>query len=329
MFCCPKCAKAHPESDVELPPRFDYQHVLKCHDITTPDPWTKREISPLQAFFDPTKLERSRYNFYFVHALLVMKSYYSGSRRGITPESLAWLEISGKARTIHHITTLLSVEARVCTRKNTPPSLVLQVQQWRLFPKITRASDILWHLRDETLKRLPFALCGHSIPDLGQFPEDSDGAWPSLALSPGSQPTPATTNSGTKYNHPFTCIICGVDDQYILRDCGEDGKALIVTKYLNLGAGLDINDPNWQRLTREVVRADRRVYAAPACGREYPGFDEGAITKRNWLYLRGEKYRKIMRGFMDSYTPSESIFQGLHDRSIVSEGRKFEVDVGR
>ncbi|PYI17644.1 hypothetical protein BO99DRAFT_434360 [Aspergillus violaceofuscus CBS 115571] len=43
------------------------------------------------------------------------------------------------------------------------------------------------------------------------------------------------------------CSLCEVEFQISLEDCGKDGKAVIITKWLDLGAVMDLEDPKWKK----------------------------------------------------------------------------------
>ncbi|PYH75679.1 hypothetical protein BO82DRAFT_259034, partial [Aspergillus uvarum CBS 121591] len=41
--------------------------------------------------------------------------------------------------------------------------------------------------------------------------------------------------------------LCEVEFQIFHEDCGQDGKAVIMTKWLDLGAGMNLEDPKWKK----------------------------------------------------------------------------------
>jgi hypothetical protein len=45
----------------------------------------------------------------------------------------------------------------------------------------------------------------------------------------------------------YQCSVCGIDYQIEVVDCDSKGTALIITKWLDLGSGLNPNDPRWKR----------------------------------------------------------------------------------
>lgn len=48
------------------------------------------------------------------------------------------------------------------------------------------------------------------------------------------------------------CSACGVEFENPFHDCGKDGKAVIVTKWLDLGTGTDIKDPKWRKKSTPI-----------------------------------------------------------------------------
>ncbi|KAL3468078.1 hypothetical protein BJX64DRAFT_246838, partial [Aspergillus heterothallicus] len=47
------------------------------------------------------------------------------------------------------------------------------------------------------------------------------------------------------------CPVCGVEFQISIQNCGLQGKAVVVTRWMDLGAGLELNDPKWLRITKD------------------------------------------------------------------------------
>ncbi|KAL2784443.1 hypothetical protein BJX66DRAFT_329995 [Aspergillus keveii] len=97
------------------------------------------------------------------------------------------------------------------------------------------------------------------------------------------------------------CPQCGVEFQLDLWDCGGEGRAVVVTKWLDLGSGLTHDDPRLLALvSRDLGGLDtieppvanpglaRRRYHA-ASGDEVQGND---ITERNYRYLAEREYKR-------------------------------------
>jgi hypothetical protein len=91
-----------------------------------------------------------------------------------------------------------------------------------------------------------------------------------------------------------------VEFQLDLRDCGGEGRAVVVTRWLDLGSGMTHDDPRLLALVSRDLRgldtfespiaspglARRRYYAAE--GHEGQVSD---ITERNYRYLAKRKYK--------------------------------------
>jgi hypothetical protein len=92
--------------------------------------------------------------------------------------------------------------------------------------------------------------------------------------------------------------------QIDLRDCGPEGRAVVVTTWMDLGEGLDVDDPKWTRLVNVNVSDPRRpecvgigvlarnLYQYSMTSDEVLDIDP---THRNFLYLLGRVYRSLMQ----------------------------------
>ena len=152
----------------------------------------------------------SRYRFTFSHLQLAMQRHRLGSEYGIPPESFAYTEVQriGNSHTHFNSTTLFSVEARICPQ---PLGLYLRTQLWILFHTAQCKGS--------------FRICDHiSQYPFGQF------------LLPRLNHTRSQTNIST-------CLECNMDLQVKIEEVTNEGPAIVVTKWIDLGAGLCPMDP--------------------------------------------------------------------------------------
>ncbi|RAK75713.1 uncharacterized protein BO72DRAFT_157978 [Aspergillus fijiensis CBS 313.89] len=294
MFCCHYCARLHPITDVR-PPAVDQIIFTKCPDLGAP--YLYRGDGPLPSlwwFFRVHGLP-SGYRFQHCHLVAVLQNHTFGGCLGIDSESLAYTEVvddpADPART-----TLLSVEGRVYVPAGagpTPPSLVLQIQQWVLFDD----DDVVFSDRDNDVSLSVFQhrfICEAQELDTAVVMDAIRSVVQQRGFSSlDEQPSAAT--------ECMRCPICEVEFQIALEDCGKDGKAVIITKWLDLGAGMDLEDPKWKKKATSEYPGPRGGLdpAMASSGEVRRLFCESSVqesdpTRRNKSYLVGKRYRRAM-----------------------------------
>ncbi|RAK89441.1 hypothetical protein BO79DRAFT_227650 [Aspergillus costaricaensis CBS 115574] len=234
MFCCHYCAKLHRITDVLHPARsMGFRH--RCPDLGV---WHRKCPQPSIRWLLSVHCMTTLYDFRHCHLVAVLQNYHSGGRCGINAESLAFTEVVDYPQQPAR-TTLLSVEGRVCTPAGARqrPSLVLQIQQWVLIHDLQVFSDRGLDVALSVLHN--WFICnwlrvGHgSIQDkIRPANRQRNLCWKEAPLT-----------------EIMRCSHCGVEFQIVLRACGEDGTAVTITKWLDLGAGTDIEDPKWKKAT--------------------------------------------------------------------------------
>ncbi|PYI25561.1 hypothetical protein BP00DRAFT_358167 [Aspergillus indologenus CBS 114.80] len=294
MFCCHYCARLHSITDV-LPPATDQIIFTKCPDLGAP--YRYRGDGPLPSLMWSFKVHSlpSGYRFQHCHLAAVLQNHSCGGRWGINSESLAYTEVvdypEDPART-----TLLSVEGRVYVpagARSTPPSLVLQIQQWVLF----HDDDVVFADRDNDVPLSVFHrlyICGGQ--KLGTAAVM--GAIRSVVQQRGFSSLDEQPSSAAEY---MRCPLCEVEFQISLEDCGKDGKAVIITKWLDLGAGMDLEDPKWKKKADFDLSGPRGgLHPTMASSGEVRRLfcessdRESDPTPRNKSYLVGKQYRRTM-----------------------------------
>ncbi|PYH35085.1 uncharacterized protein BO87DRAFT_434642 [Aspergillus neoniger CBS 115656] len=238
MFCCHYCAKLHRITDVLHPARsMGFRH--RCSDLGV---WHRKCPQPSIRWLIAVHCMTTLYDFRHCHLVAVLQNYHSGGRYGINAESLAFTEVVDYPQQPAR-TTLLSVEGRVCTPAGARqrPSLVLQIQQWVLVHDLQVFSDRGLDVALSVLHN--FFICnwlrvGHgSIQDkIRPANRQRNICWKEAPLT-----------------EIMRCLHCGVEFQIVLRDCGEDGTAVAITKWLDLGAGTDIEDPKWKKAKHDRI----------------------------------------------------------------------------
>lgn len=223
------------------------------------------------------------YSFAHCHLMAAMKNHYHGHRYGPTAESLAYRKV--KLLDIDpFVTAMLSVDSRVCVpgRGTDDAALVLQTQSWILI-----AADIDDDIIVDWLKSSK--ICHHTV--VNNRPEDGDT-------------TRVTEDWGFGHGKDHTsehlsCAVCGVEYQFGLRDCGAHGKGYVITTWMDLGPGLDSNDPKWL----DIITSCPHIHAPIVSSEVSKMFQEASRLQNrdsdpadlNQAILIGNRYRRSMR----------------------------------
>ncbi|KAL4878475.1 hypothetical protein BJY04DRAFT_221197 [Aspergillus karnatakaensis] len=283
QFACLRCATLHPISDVQHPASTLLNMKHPCPDISK----VSRGDFPLQLYMLFIGCSMfTQYDFRHGHLVVAMKNHLKGGTQGITVQSLAYTEVMD-GFSDPRVTELRSVEARVCALEpgqedgEVKSTLILQVQTWVLFhsgsdkglvDSILDVTKICAHKRVGSVVR---RRCGANL--------DVDLHSEGLVL--GQQ----------------CCSACGVEFRIDLRACQDKGRAVVVTKWVDLGAGFDLDDPKWRRALSCPNWEERyQVTTAPGdVARMFHGAGsigslDSVLTERNRAYLIGEQYRRSL-----------------------------------
>lgn len=96
------------------------------------------------------------------------------------------------------------------------------------------------------------------------------------------------------------CRRCNFVFQLEVSDTVNDGLAIVVTKWLDLGSGLTPMDPKWRILASAFQNGDNRneqVREAEQCRRDFEKQEammQQAVTLRNASYLNDQRYKDTM-----------------------------------
>ena len=273
-FYCHSCSYLHPRDRVG-----------------PPGPWTgpwkqpsKRLSCRSTNFEDPLALYMPSGSFYwftFHHLQLVMLRHYRGPGYGISTNELSFLQVDEFRENFRReeLTTLLSVEARVCAQ---PARLCLRLQTWAVL-----------HTRDQDLaleRSKSVSVCRHLMADDGeiaQLIESSLDEYSKRAQKP----------QGADLRR---CRYCKFSYQLQVLDTVSDGLAVVITKWLDLGSGLTPTDPKWRGLAAAIQVSDQeseQAGEAEKCMMDFEkeeGLVQQALTTRNASYLIDQRYKDTM-----------------------------------
>lgn len=221
----------------------------------------------------------SFFRFTFPHLQLAMKRHFHGAEHGIPYESLSFTEVhvSYPRDEAERLTTLLSVEARICSK---PSSLCLRIQHWALISRTARRM---------LLSRTNFVMiCDHlqtRSSDVSQLIQSR------LELS-------RTDEEDQTHLEVRRCPSCNTHFQVEVKDLGGEGIALVITKWLDLGSGLTPTDPKWKAHLPAVTRVERLSPDEAGDVRlrfeSEPGLSQDDLSRQNLSYLTSKRYMSTM-----------------------------------
>ena len=219
------------------------------------------------------------YRILYHHVQLVMQRCYLGLGYGISTDDLSFVQLHefGENKLKGRRTTLLSVEARVCTE---PARLCLRVQRWTVLH-----TNIL----ELAVERAKCAwLCMHNNAERGEFSQ----------LIPSSLEECFTRSERAREPKRRICRRCQYVYQLEVLDTGGYGLAIVTTKWVDLGPWLIplSHIPRWRF---DNMTGDRTDLASDAerCRVKFDreeGLNQPAITFRSASYLGRRRYREAM-----------------------------------
>ncbi|KAE8361873.1 hypothetical protein BDV27DRAFT_166544 [Aspergillus caelatus] len=290
LIYCRVCAHFHRREDIS-PPGPAWQT-----DVHFPRHNTDQTMRCLQWCLSIHQTE-SLYQFNYVHVQLAMKRHYCGPEHGISTDELAHVEVLKSPS--RRLTSLLSVDARVCASSGGKASLCLRLQNWVLMP-------------DFHVHRLPFIrVCGHSnlhAPHVYAVIQRGLEAcmWRGFEARESEREIGKETETEAQSEAPrtFHCPPCDTTFQVEVRLCGNEGVAVVVSKWLDLGAGLDPHDERWRRHIctdrldmREVVLPPQESVRTRVERDSPVSLEE--LTRRNSSLLEGSTYTRRLDHWFD------------------------------
>ncbi|KGO67909.1 hypothetical protein PITC_029480 [Penicillium italicum] len=240
----------------------------------------------------------SHYRLQFSHLHLAMRRFYCGPQYGISTDALAFTEVekafSGGDRIIRP-TTLFTVSAQICPD---PPSLYLRIQDIVSMVNFRQIDDEEYLCEVEQNDFAILRVCKHK----------SKPFW--------LQDIPLDRYPTHEY---FNCGLCNAVCEVELFENRPNGHITIVmTRYINLGAGLSPNDPRWRvNLLSEwkepEVQEVNPEYMDARPQRTFEALTETSLrdlTSRNLSYLEDERYQATMVRIPGDVPPSWALWNG-------------------
>jgi hypothetical protein len=172
------------------------------------------------------RLPCSPYILKFAHVQLAIKRHHYGLDHGVSLDAFSHTEVEESHYEEFSTTVLLSVDARIASDE-----LLMRSQQWIVLPT---------NKRDRLLSNiLPVStICTHITGH-----REGGKVWGLIKswLDRFDGKQTCSTAAGT-----LQCQYCYMDFEIDIRDLGERGTALVFTRWINLGAGLNPSDSKWQ-----------------------------------------------------------------------------------
>lgn len=270
-FYCHFCFRLHLRDNFGPPgPALQPKNQVVCVEKELgPDLWQCVHAHPL----------RSWYQFRFPHLQLAMKRYHYGPGHGISTESLLFTEVqvSGDQDEAERVTTLLSVEARICPR---PISLCLRIQQWAS----VRSTN-----RNKVLRKTKFVkICEHLSAHSSEISRLIQSRLDSHHRKVNCQICPEV----------LKCQDCNTDFQIEIKDFADQGLALVVTKWLDLGSGLTPMDARWTVHIGSGKAAELGTLGTAGDVRlrfeSETGLSQDTLSCQNASYLKSKRFKSAM-----------------------------------
>lgn len=201
-----------------------------------------------------------------------MRRHHYGPEFGISTEAISFTQV--QLHPTWKTSTLFSVDAQICSE---PASLCLRIQQM-MYMKGHQPALV----SSLASSRLPTTtwFCGHFF----KYKLDCICSDLLVAYSEGKR-APSSDH---------TCRECRAE--FLIGIHKHKGDlALVITKWINLGAGSTPDDPQWSVHSSEPlkdhskVEGNARVFFEHASPRSLE-----ALRFRNLSYLKNERYKKVM-----------------------------------
>ncbi|CAG8894823.1 unnamed protein product [Penicillium egyptiacum] len=237
------------------------------------------------------------YAFHFSHLQLTMRLFYSGFQYGLTTDALSFTEVTNETFEGDRVlkpTTLFSVEAQICPK---PPSLYLRIQDIMSMNDMRLLHDNEYYDEVDEDCFAKLQICEHKYRTF----------W--------MQSIPRDVYLTHEYS---SCDRCNTDWDIELFENRPSGHVTIVmTRYINLGPGLSLDDPRWSvhagsECEEPVCKLDLK-YMTSSPRHTFEVLTDTALddlTSRNISYLENEKYQTAMVPVPGSVPPSWALWNG-------------------
>lgn len=273
-------------------------HVLHRHDTSTDFLPGPRSMILLRCPRESAQLYlplhqlwysgyRGAYYFHFTHLQLLMMRLYLGPEYGIGTEDIYYTEVQlHSLQPGTQVSLISSVDADICS---TNPNLILRVQQIISVDRHKRY--LLYRCPRPSARRS--MIPPHSITICRHEKNGDIDTWVNQVVSAHRAGEKAPSVS-------FACRHCDTEALLEMVDF-ENQLALVITKWIGLGAGLTPEDPQWRnhkKLGVSPMRSTEGEYtknstkaSARAC---FERASTESLRSRNMAYLKDQRFKKCM-----------------------------------
>ena len=292
---CHACLRLHLWRKVALPgPKFKLAACVESLDGSV-----HRLKKPLYIIHYPS---HAYYKFYFVHLQLAMRRFYHGAPFGIPVQSLLYTEVGVNRITYEalrptkphdeeefqcsHMTTLLSVDARICSE---PPGFYLRTQELAVVRQ-HNLSLLFPHPKNGSM---------HSCMHLGRISK--------LKAVVHELIDKYRSDTTTRPRDHGRCDKCNTSWQIEIRKMGQKDVCLVFTRWLDLGPGLSPDDNRWRchnnyefeiKLTDDEKTNSRQRFENDSMQANCSdALSEEEMYHRNMRFIQGQAYRTLMTRF--------------------------------
>lgn len=277
-YFCHSCFNLHEWASVSMPWLSNKRSWARCVYYD--------EFPSLSMIMGTNRRVPSSYFLRFVHLQLAMRIYHYGPEYGIPADCLDYVEVSQP----YHgdgVTTLLRVEARICPQQedSNESSLCLRNQQCAIMPCFDTNFASLSDFVDMRVCELLLNSARNQMVALCELE------------SPGSFSSQQST---------YQCPRCRVDFEFRFSDVEDrlagKARALLITKWLDLGDGIDPKDSLWFVHVSASPEKDsryRKVGSVRSRFESQSGLSQEEFTSQNKQRLDRENFRYEIYGYTD------------------------------
>lgn len=271
-FICQVCTRIHRTSVINWPRNIDYRRRPPCAgDI-----------------FGYNNLFFSRFRINFPHIQLAIRQHLHGTDIGFPLEAFQIVEVEHDVK--KQKVALLSADAQIVSNE-----LLMRSQTWTLLPQ-SRLEEFIDNLAKDSLST---DICIHTR--IGACKENRVSNLVRSRLDPRTAPWAR----GKRLEQTLQCSYCYMDFVFGVLDFGERGLAVVVTKWVNLGAGLDIEDAKWK--SHLINHADRPVHHLQHSGDIQKAFEGQEELSLKELTLDNQMRLFSRRGKQMTYRGSDGL----------------------
>ncbi|CRL19714.1 unnamed protein product [Penicillium camemberti] len=283
-FVCYVCHILHKYHGPEFFGLYDGGYDQENCPLRCLPKWKKGELSLRLRDQDPLWFHAYR-RFFFIHLQLAMRRFYYGENFGISTEALSYTQVCTYPGppSCPEITSLFSTDAQICPKT---PGLCLRIQQMMFVH--SRAPTLLLSRRDAGWMGAPpeiMFICIHISHKRHARLLDNV--------------VKAYLNGMNALSSTYTCKICTAECRIEVCEYGSD-LALVLTTWINLGAGLTPDDPQWivhscdWVYNRVTLDPNHRKDSSRLCFENVSPRSLEALRSCNLSYLKDQRFKQVM-----------------------------------